>query len=55
MQEYDLQQPEFLDERGIFIVKLYKSVIEQKADEMEEVKMSIPEKPKSPKQLFYCD
>ena len=99
MQEYDLQQPEFLDERGSFIVKLYKSVIEQKADEMEEVdnreliffcktprtrkeicdylglnsvsyaiqtrvmplvekgiiKMSIPEKPKSPKQLFYCD
>lgn len=93
MQEYDLQQPEFLDERGSFIVKLYKSVIEQKADEMEEVdnrelilfcktprtrkeicdylglnsvtyaiqtrvmplvekgiiKMSIPEKPKSPK------
>lgn len=99
MQEYDLQQPEFLDERGSFIVKLYKSVIEQKVDEMEEVdnrelilfcktprtrkeicdylglnsvtyaiqtrvmplvekgiiKMSIPEKPKSPKQLFYCD
>lgn len=99
MQEYDLQQPKFLDERGNFIVKLYKSVIEQKADEMEEVdnrelilfcktprtrkeicdylglnsvtyaiqtrvmplvekgiiKMSIPEKPKSPKQLFYCD
>lgn len=99
MQEYDLQQPEFLDERGSFIVKLYKSVIEQKMDEMEEVdnrelilfcktprtrkeicdylglnsvtyaiqtrvmplvekgiiKMSIPEKPKSPKQLFYCD
>lgn len=99
MQEYDLQQPEFLDERGSFIVKLYKSVIEQKADEMEKVdnreliffcktprtrkeicdylglnsvsyaiqtrvmplvekgiiKMSIPEKPKSPKQLFYCD
>ena len=99
MQEYDLQQPEFLDERGSFIVKLYKSVIEQKADEMGEVdnrelilfcktprtrkeicdylglnsvsyaiqtrvmplvekgiiKMSIPEKPKSPKQLFYCD
>lgn len=99
MQEYNLQQPEFLDERGSFIVKLYKSVIEQKADEMGEVdnrelilfcktprtrkeicdylglnsvtyaiqtrvmplvekgiiKMSIPEKPKSPKQLFYCD
>lgn len=99
MQEYDLQQPEFLDERGSFIVKLYKKVIEQKVDETEEIdnrklilfcktprtrkeisdylglnsvtyaiqtrvmplvekgiiKMSIPEKPKSPKQLFYCD
>lgn len=99
MQEYNLQQPEFLDERGSFIVKLYKKVIEQKVDETEEVdnrelilfcktprtrkeisdylglnsmtyaiqtrvmplvekgiiKMSIPEKPKSPKQLFYCD
>lgn len=99
MQEYDLQQPEFLDERGSFIVKLYKKVIEQKVDETEEVdnrelilfcktprtrkeisdylglnsmtyaiqtrvmplvekgiiKMSIPEKPKSPRQLFYCD
>ena len=37
MQEYDLQQPEFLDERGSFIVKLYKSVIEQKADEMDRI------------------
>lgn len=99
MQEYDLQQPEFLDERGSFIVKLYKNPLEQTAVEMEEVdnrelilfcktprtrkeisdylglnsvtyaiqtrvmplvekgiiKMSIPEKPKSPKQLFYCD
>ena len=33
MQEYDLQQPEFLDERGSFIVKLYKKVIEQKVDD----------------------
>ena len=99
MQEYDLQQPEFLDERGSFIIKLYKNPLEQNAVEMEEVdnrelilfcktprtrkeisdylglnsvtyaiqtrvmplvdkgiiKMSIPEKPKSPKQLFYCD
>lgn len=99
MQEYDLQQPEFLDERGSFIIKLYKNPLEQNAIEMEEVdnrelilfcktprtrkeisdylglnsvtyaiqtrvmplvekgiiKMSIPEKPKSPKQLFYCD
>lgn len=99
MQEYDLQQPEFIDERGSFIVKLYKDVMEQNAVEKEGVdnrelilfcktprtrkeisdylglnsvtyaiqtrvmplvergiiKMSIPEKPKSPKQLFYCD
>ena len=99
MQEYDLHQPEFIDERGSFIVKLYKDVMEQTAVEMDRVdnrelllfcktprtrkeisdylglnsvtyaiqtrvmplvergiiKMSIPEKPKSPKQLFYCD
>mgnify|MGYP000657668835 FL=1 len=99
MQEYDLQQPEFIDERGSFVVKLYKDVMEQTAVEMDRVdnrelllfcktprtrkeisdylglnsvtyaiqtrvmplvergmiKMSIPEKPKSPKQLFYCD
>ena len=99
MQEYDLQQPEFIDERGSFIVKLYKDVMEQTVVEMDGVdnrelllfcktprtrkeisdylglnsvtyaiqtrvmplvergiiKMSIPEKPKSPKQLFYCD
>lgn len=99
MQEYDLQQPEFIDERGSFIVKLYKEVMEQTVVEMDGVdnrelllfcktprtrkeisdylglnsvtyaiqtrvmplvergiiKMSIPEKPKSPKQLFYCD
>ena len=99
MQEYNLQQPEFIDERGSFIVKLYKDVMEQTAVDMDGVdnrelllfcktprtrkeisdflglnsvtyaiqtrimplvergiiKMSIPEKPKSPKQLFYCD
>lgn len=99
MQEYDLQQPEFIDERGSFIVKLYKDVMKQTVVEMDGVdnrelllfcktprtrkeisdylglnsvtyaiqtrvmplvergiiKMSIPEKPKSPKQLFYCD
>ena len=99
MQEYDLQQPEFLDERGSFIIKLYKNVKEYNAAEIEDVdnedlllfcktprtrkeisdylglnsvayaiqtrvmplvdkgiiKMSIPEKPKSSKQLFYCD
>lgn len=37
MQEHNLQQPEFLDERGSFVVKLYKSVIEQKADEMDRI------------------
>ena len=37
MQEHNLQEPEFLDERGSFVVKLYKSVIEQKADEMDRI------------------
>lgn len=99
MREYDLQQPEFLDERGSFIIKLYKNVKEYNVAEIEDVdnedlllfcktprtrkeisdylglnsvayaiqtrvmplvdkgiiKMSIPEKPKSSKQLFYCD
>ena len=99
MQEYNLQQPEFIDERGSFIVKLYKDVMEQTAVEMDRVdnrelllfcktprtrkeisdylglnsltyaiqtrimplveraiiKKSIPEKPKSPKQLLYCE
>lgn len=99
MQEYHLPQPEFLDERGSFIVKLYKyreNVVVGEPEEWEDkelilfcrtprtrkeiceylglssvsyaiqthvmplvekgiIKMSIPEKPKSPKQLFYCD
>ncbi|MGN0413790.1 MAG: ATP-binding protein, partial [Lachnospiraceae bacterium] len=99
MQEYNLPQPEFLDERGSFIVKLYKYgehavTTETKEIENEElilfcktprtrkeicdylglnsvtyaiqthvmplvdkgiIKMSIPDKPKSPKQLFYCE
>ena len=29
MEKYNLRQPEFLDERGSFIVKLYKDVMEQ--------------------------
>lgn len=37
MQEYDLQQPEFIDERGSFIVKLYKDVMEQTVVEMDGV------------------
>lgn len=99
MQEYNLRQPEFLDERGSFIVKLYKygtdnnALLTEKIEDNELIlfcktprtrkeicdylglnsvtyaiqthvmplvekgiiKMSIPDKPKSPKQLFYCD
>lgn len=99
MQEYDLPQPEFLDERGSFVIKMYKFAEENKAVEIEDVenselilfcktprtrkeicdylglssvtyaiqthvmplveagliKMSIPDKPKSPKQLFYSE
>ena len=97
MQEYGLPQPEFLEERGSFIVKLYKygeniSSIQNENSKNNELvlfckiprtrteiceflglssvtyaiqthvmplveqgilKMSIPDKPKSPKQLFY--
>ena len=99
MQEYNLPQPEFLDERGSFIVKLYKygeNAVTTETDEIENnelilfcktprtrkeicdylglssvtyaiqthvmplvdkgiIKMSIPDKPKSPKQLFYSE
>ena len=97
MQEYNLPQPEFLDERGCFIVKLYKYGEEKNIPESVEnrelilfcktprtrkeicnylglssvtyaiqthimplvdkgiIKMSIPDKPKSPKQLFYTE
>lgn len=99
MHEYNLRQPEFLDERGSFVVKLYKYKEENNsvlAEEIENndlilfcktprtrkeicdylglnsvtyaiqthvmplvekgiIKMSVPDKPKSPKQLFYCD
>lgn len=99
MQEYNLPQPEFCDERGSFIVKLYKygennfntgtedtenrelilfcktprtrkeiceylglssvtyaiQVHVMPLVEKGIIKMSIPDKPKSPKQLFYCD
>ena len=37
MQEHNLQQPEFLDVWRIFVFKSYKSVIEQKADEMDRI------------------
>lgn len=99
MKEYDLPQPEFLDERGSFIVKLYKYGEEKQEADTDDIeadgliifcktprtrkeiceylglssvtyaiqryvmplvergiiKMSIPDKPKSLKQLFYCD
>lgn len=99
MQEYNLPQPEFLDERGSFIVKLYKygeDAVTPETREIENnelilfcktprtrkeicdylglnsityaiqthvmplvdrgiIKMSIPDKPKSPKQLFYSE
>lgn len=97
MQEYNLPQPEFLDERGCFIVKLYKYGEEKNIPESVEnrelilfcktprtrkeicnylglssvtyaiqthimplvdkgiIKMSIPDKPKSPKQMFYTE
>ena len=99
MQEYNLPQPEFLDERGSFIIKLYKYGEHTVTPEMQKIennelilfcktprtrkeicdylglhsityaiqthvmplvdkgiiKMSIPEKPKSPKQLFYTE
>ena len=98
MKEYHLQEPEFIDERGNFVVKFYKHVCEsqEKAEDIsEEIKnllifcrtprtrkeiseylglssmtyaiqrhinplikkglihLSIPEKPSSPKQLYY--
>ena len=99
MREYNLPEPEFLDERGCFIVKLYKykenednKMIESREEknliifckttrtrneichylginsvsyvmkkyvmplvERGILKMSIPDKPKSTKQLFYCE
>ena len=99
MEEYDLRQPEFLDERGSFTVKLYKYKSENHREATEEcengdlilfcktprtrkeicdylglssvtyaiqthvmplveqgvIKMSVPDKPKSPKQLYYSE
>ncbi len=98
MEEYHLREPEFLEERGSFIVKLYKHENTVKNEMNEEVnhdlilfcrtprtrkeicdylglnsvtyaiqthvmplveagkiKMSIPDKPKSPKQLYYSE
>ena len=99
MKKYNLREPEFLDERGSFVVKFYKEMIpnEVKAAEKEElnhlilfcktprtrkeicdylglssvtyaiqtyvmplvecgkIRLSIPEKPSSPKQLYYSE
>ena len=99
MQAYNLPQPEFLDERGSFIIKMYKFGEKNSVTEIENledrelilycktprtrkeicdylglssityaiqthvmplvesglIKMSIPDKPTSPKQLFYSE
>ena len=99
MKKYNLREPEFLDERGNFVVKFYKETIpaevEEKYDEETnnliifcktprtrkeiceylglssvtyaiqthvmplvesgKIKLSIPDKPKSPKQLYYSE
>lgn len=96
MEEYNLREPEFSEERGSFVVKLYKHEVDTKNDvdsevnddlilfcrtprtrkeicdylglnsvtyaiqthvmplvEAGKIKMTIPDKPKSPKQLYY--
>lgn len=98
MDEYNLREPEFSEERGSFVVRLYKHEADTKIDvdlevhddlilfcrtprtrkeicdylglgsvtyamqtyvtplvEAGKIKMSIPDKPKSPKQLYYCE
>ena len=98
MYEYNLQEPEFAEERGSFVVRLYKHEVDTKNDvnvetdndlvlfcrtprtrkeicdylglssvtyaiqthimplvESGKIKMSNPDKPKSPKQLFYSE
>ena len=98
MYEYNLQEPEFAEERGSFVVRLYKHEVDTKNDvnvetdndlvlfcrtprtrkeicdylglssvtyaiqthiiplvETGKIKMSNPDKPKSPKQLFYSE
>ena len=99
IEKYNLQEPEFLDERGNFIVRFYKTVksVDEDIELSEEIdnlllfcrtprtrkeicdylglssvtyaiqthimplvdagkiKLSIPEKPKSPKQLYYSE
>ena len=99
MKNYNLREPEFLDERGNFVVKFYKEVVQNEVEEIVDeeinnllmfcktprtrqeicdylglssvtytiqkhimplvesgkIKLSIPEKPKSPKQLYYSE
>ena len=99
MKKYHLREPEFIDERGNFVVKFYKEIVQNEVEEVgdEEVrnllifcktprtrkeicdylglssvtyaiqknimplvesgkiKLSIPDKPKSPKQLYYSE
>ena len=99
MERYHLQEPEFLDERGNFVVKFYKKIRENRSNEdynnetnelilfgktprtrkeiceylrlesvtyaiqkhimplveCGKIRLSIPEKPKSPKQLYYSE
>ena len=98
MEEYNLREPEFSEERGSFVVKLYKHEVDTKNNvdsevnddlilfcrtprtrkeicdylglnsvtyaiqthvmplvEAGKIKMSIPDKPKSPKQLYYSE
>lgn len=99
MKKYKLQEPEFLDERGNFIVKFYKEALPEHVEETYDdesnnliifcktprtrkeiceylglssityaiqthvmplvesgkIKLSIPDKPKSPKQLYYSE
>ena len=99
MKKYHLREPEFLDERGNFVVKFYKEVVQNEIEEIVDeetnnflmfcktprtrkeiceylelssvtyaiqthvmplvesgkIKLSIPEKPKSPKQLYYSE
>lgn len=98
MDEYNLREPEFSEERGSFVVRLYKHEVDAKNDvdlevnddlilfcrtprtrkeicdylglnsityamqthvmplvEAGKIKMSIPDKPKSPKQLYYTE
>ena len=99
IKKYNLREPEFLDERGNFVVKFYKEVAQNKVEEIVDeeirnllifcktprtrqeicdylglssvtyaiqkhisplvesgkIKLSIPDKPSSPKQLYYSE